>query len=216
MNDSSLWIQLAVYAALVIVGSFFFASGVIFAKNKTQTKTRILVAFIAFILSLVAQVAYGAIVTSLQEPCTVETQTAWSNLKFVPHGSDVPADYPVICTELVRPASGGDAELYDVYGRNAAGCAMSEIAVADSSICQQKRYTLNEVVTTVINHVIYCIGIISVAMFILAIVALITKKHDETIRKKAKTALIWSIGLFVLAIFLYAVANFSIGCADCQ
>jgi hypothetical protein len=70
---------------------------------------------------------------------------------------------------------------------------------------------LTAFINTVVNGLLYVLGAMSVLVLVIAGIFYTTSMGDESIIKKAKNALIYSIIGLIVAVLSYAIVNFVIG-----
>jgi len=141
--------------------------------------------------------------------CDWDTQTTYPTLKFVKEGGEDPAGYPANCgTSVLKSMVDGTTGTYKVWGKTASACASAGVATSDSSICSEKHLTLNNIVQTIINTIVYVIGIIAVIMIILGGISYATSQGDAAKVKKGKDTILYGIVGLVIAILAYAIINF--------
>ncbi len=158
--------------------------------------------------------------------CDWSSQTTYPTLMFAPEGTanekyTKHEGFPANCgTAALRPMTSEEYELagrsdnktgvvtYNVWGKSASACASAGVATSDSSICSERHLTLNSIVQTIINTIIYVIGIIAVIMIILGGISYATSQGDAAKVKKGKDTILYGIVGLVIAILAYAIVNF--------
>lgn len=142
--------------------------------------------------------------------CDWDTQTTYPTLKFVKEGgSEDVTGYPANCgTSVLKSMVDGTTSTYKVWGKTASACASAGVATSDSSICSERHLTLNNIVQTIINTIVYVIGIIAVIMIILGGISYATSQGDAAKVKKGKDTILYGIVGLVIAILAYAIINF--------
>lgn len=80
------------------------------------------------------------------------------------------------------------------------------VASPDSPICQDQT-NVNDIVTVVINILLFIIGIISVVMIIIGGIMYATSAGDPSKAGKAKNTILYAIIGLVVAFLAYAIVN---------
>ena len=110
-------------------------------------------------------------------------------------------DFPVRCSTI----KDGD-EVITVYGKNLAACQKVASLASNPESC--KGNDLNTMVQTIINAVIFVIGMVAVVMIILGGVNYATSQGDAGKVKKGKDTILYGIIGLVIAILAFAIVNF--------
>ena len=82
---------------------------------------------------------------------------------------------------------------------------------ADSQVCASKDDDVSSVITTIVNVLLYIVGIISVVMIIIGGIMYSTSAGDAGAVTKAKNTILYSIVGLVVAFLAFAVVNWVIG-----
>ncbi len=140
----------------------------------------------------------------VREESTAEDTTTTTTADDTGHGG-----FPANCgTSVLRSMKDNNTYNYTVWGKTASACASAGVATSDSSICSERHLTLNSIVQTIINTIIYVIGIIAVIMIILGGISYATSQGDAAKVKKGKDTILYGIVGLVIAILAYAIVNF--------
>ncbi len=100
---------------------------------------------------------------------------------------------------------------YQFYGKTRGACASVGIIASDpESACNSKDDDLSTIVRTIINTVIFIVGILAVIMIILGGISYATSQGDSAKVKKGKDTILYGIVGLVICIFAYAIVQFVI------
>ncbi|MBR5419193.1 hypothetical protein IK110_03020 [Candidatus Saccharibacteria bacterium] len=114
--------------------------------------------------------------------------------------------YTVKCTR-VKDEKG---KYQTLYGKTQADCAQAGTIAADlNTTCEGD--DLNNIVTIIINTVIFVIGMVAVVMIILGGISYATSQGDAGKVKKGKDTILYGIIGLVIAILAFAIVNFVLG-----
>ena len=80
-----------------------------------------------------------------------------------------------------------------------------------SSICTNKDTTLSDKIITVVNTLLYVLGVVAVLMIIFGGILYIVSGGDAANVKKAKDTIMYAVIGLVVAILSYAIVNYVIG-----
>lgn len=82
-------------------------------------------------------------------------------------------------------------------------------ASSDSQVCQsQKKDNANKMIKTVINTLLYVLGVIAVIMIIIGGLRYVTSSGDASHVKAAKDTILYSVVGLVVAILAYTIVNY--------
>lgn len=114
--------------------------------------------------------------------------------------------YAVKCTR-VKDENG---KYQTIYGKSQGDCAQAGTIAADlKTTCDGD--DLNNIVTIIINTVIFVIGMVAVVMIILGGISYATSQGDPGKVKKGKDTILYGIIGLVIAILAFAIVNFVLG-----
>lgn len=113
-------------------------------------------------------------------------------------------DYPVKC---VRVKEGKDYTT--IYGRTSGDCAQASSLASNPDGCNAS--DLNTIIKTVINAIVFIVGMVAVVMIILGGVNYATSQGDPGKVKKGKDTILYGIIGLVIAILAFAIVNFVLG-----
>lgn len=82
---------------------------------------------------------------------------------------------------------------------------------ADTSVCKAQGDNAQTMIQTVINILLYVLGIIAVIMIIVGGIKYTTSNGDSSALTSAKNTILYSIVGLVVAILSYAIVNFVVG-----
>lgn len=97
-------------------------------------------------------------------------------------------------------------EYVSIYGKTSADCAQAGTLASDPDSCNSD--DLNDVIKTIINTIIFVVGMVAVIMIILGGVSYATSQGDTTKVKKGKDTILYGIIGLVIAILAFAIVNF--------
>ena len=162
-------------------------------KAKKILKGAVLSVFAALaITSGVFAVNYG--------DCTGEAGKKFPNITIAEDD-----DFPVRCTAV----KGEDDEYITFYAKTSADCASASTLVSNPDGC--KGSDMNEMIRTVINAIVFIVGMIAVVMIILGGVNYATSQGDPGKVKKGKDTILYGIIGLVISILAFAIVNFVLG-----
>ncbi|MCL1839674.1 pilin [Candidatus Saccharibacteria bacterium] len=98
------------------------------------------------------------------------------------------------------------ATSYDMWGKTSADCTKAASLASNPDGCETAN--LNSIIQTIINTVIFVVGIIAVVMVILGGIQYSTSQGDSGKVKKAKDTIMYGIIGLVVAILAFAIVNF--------
>lgn len=78
----------------------------------------------------------------------------------------------------------------------------------DTEVCKAKNDSISPVIETVINTLLFAIGIISVIMIIVGGIRYVTSDGDSTKVKTAKDTILYSIVGLIVAMLAFAIVRF--------
>lgn len=110
-------------------------------------------------------------------------------------------EFPVRCSAI----KDGD-DVITIYGKNLAACQKVASLASNPESCNGN--DLNTMIQTIINAVIFVIGMVAVIMIILGGVSYATSQGDASKVKKGKDTILYGIIGLVIAILAFAIVNF--------
>ncbi len=118
--------------------------------------------------------------------------------------------YPVKCVRVQEKNSSGTGSSYvTIYGKTSADCAQASSLASNPDGC--KGSDLNTIIKTVINAIVFIVGMVAVVMIILGGVNYATSQGDPGKVKKGKDTILYGIIGLVIAILAFAIVNFVLG-----
>ena len=94
-----------------------------------------------------------------------------------------------------------------VYGKTAGDCAAAGSIATNPEACGDQG-DLNNIVRTIINTIIFVIGIVAVFMIILGGISYATSQGDANKVKKGKDTILYGIIGLVIALLAFAIVSF--------
>ena len=162
-------------------------------KAKKILKGAVLAVFATLVItSSVFAVNYG--------DCTGEAGKKFPNISTA-EGDD----FPVRCTAV----KGEDNTYITFYAKTSADCASASTLVSNPDGCNGS--DMNEMIRTVINAIVFIVGMIAVVMIILGGVNYATSQGDPGKVKKGKDTILYGIIGLVISILAFAIVNFVLG-----
>lgn len=125
--------------------------------------------------------------------------------KYPNLSTDSSTEYPVRCTSIPDPDDSGGRYI-TLYGKTSGDCAQAGVLANDPDSCNGD--DLNNVIQTIINTVIFVVGMVAVVMIILGGVSYATSQGDTQKVKKGKDTILYGIIGLVIAILAFAIVNF--------
>ena len=113
-----------------------------------------------------------------------------------------PETHPVKCAGTITLTTG----VHSMYGKTSADCAKAASLAANPDGCDSRN--LNSVVQTIVNTIIFAVGIIAVIMVIMGGIQYSTSQGDPGKVKKAKDTILYGIIGLAVAILAFAIVNF--------
>ena len=103
-----------------------------------------------------------------------------------------------------------DNVTYQFYGKSRAACATAGMIASDpEDMCSDNSQGgLEEIVRTIINTVIFIVGILAVIMIILGGISYATSQGDSAKVKKGKDTILYGIVGLVICLLSYAIVQF--------
>ncbi len=150
-------------------------------------------------MSVFAVLVIAAPTLASLENCVGEG-TEYPNLSLEPTDTT-----PIRCT-TVKVGDGDDAVVQTIYGKTTGDCAKAGSLASNPEQCNGR--DLNTMVQTIINAVIFVIGMVSVVMIILGGVSYATSQGDAAKVKKGKDTILYGIIGLVISILAFAIVNF--------
>ncbi len=114
-------------------------------------------------------------------------------------------NYPVKCV-TVKETTGSTTKNVTIYGKTSADCAQAGSLASNPDSCNGG--DLNTIIRTIINAVIFVVGMVAVVMIILGGVNYATSQGDPGKVKKGKDTIMYGIIGLVIAILAFAIVNF--------
>ena len=99
-----------------------------------------------------------------------------------------------------------DDSYVSIYGKTSADCAQAGTLANNPDQCNDD--DLNDIIKTIINTIIFVVGMVAVIMIILGGVNYATSQGDTTKVKKGKDTILYGIIGLVIAILAFAIVNF--------
>lgn len=122
----------------------------------------------------------------------------YPNLSTNDGGGTFPVKCPTTITE-------NGSTVY-IYGKSSGDCASAGTLATNPDSC--KSSDLNTVIKTIVNTLIFVIGIVAVIMIILGGISYATSQGDPTKVKKGKDTVLYGVIGLVIALLAYAIVNF--------
>lgn len=97
-------------------------------------------------------------------------------------------------------------EYHTVYGKTSGDCAQAGVLANNPDSCNDEE--LNDIIKTIINTVIFAVGMVAVIMIIIGGVNYATSQGDTQKVKKGKDTIMYGIIGLVIAILAFAIVNF--------
>ena len=94
-----------------------------------------------------------------------------------------------------------------IYGKTAGDCAAAGSIATNPEACGDQG-DLNNIVRTIINTIIFVIGIVAVFMIILGGISYATSQGDANKVKKGKDTILYGIIGLVIALLAFAIVSF--------
>ncbi len=99
-----------------------------------------------------------------------------------------------------------DDSYVSIYGKSSADCAQAGTLANNPDQCNDR--DLNSMIKTIINTIVFTVGMVAVIMIIIGGVNYATSQGDTTKVKKGKDTILYGIIGLVVAILAYAIVNF--------
>ena len=113
--------------------------------------------------------------------------------------------FTIKCT-TVKEGTGSKATVTTIYGKSTADCAKAGSLASNPESCNGN--DLNTMVQTIINAVIFVIGMVAVVMIILGGVSYATSQGDAAKVKKGKDTILYGIIGLIVVLLAFAITNF--------
>ena len=97
-----------------------------------------------------------------------------------------------------------------LYATNMSWCAQAANYATNKDACSQGR-DVNTIVRTIINVIVYIVGLLAVIMIIYGGILYTTSAGDPGKVKKAKDTILYGIVGLVIAVLAFAIVNFILG-----
>ena len=95
------------------------------------------------------------------------------------------------------------------YGKTSADCAQVSTIVSNPEGCSGD--DINDIVSKIINAIIFVIGIVAVVMIVLGGISYATSQGDPSKVKKGKDTILYGIIGLIVALLAFAIVNFVLG-----
>ena len=99
-----------------------------------------------------------------------------------------------------------DGEYHTIYGKTSGDCAQAGTLASNPNSCNEQ--DLNDVIKTIINTIIFVVGMVAVIMIILGGVNYATSQGDTQKVQKGKNTILYGIIGLVISILAFAIVNF--------
>ena len=119
-----------------------------------------------------------------------------------------------IACPAVKDSTSDDGAYITFYAHNSADCAAAATLASDPDGC--KGSDMNGMIRTVINAIVFIVGMVAVVMIILGGVNYATSQGDPGKVKKGKDTILYGIIGLVIAILAFAIVNFVLGALQQQ
>ena len=157
------------------------------------------VAVSALAVLVIAAPTFAAMPDNCVNPVTKQGESAkYPNLSTSADGQ-TPTGFPVKCPIKV------DGKV--IYGKTAGDCAAAGSIATNPEACGDQG-DLNNIVRTIINTIIFVIGIVAVFMIILGGISYATSQGDANKVKKGKDTILYGIIGLVIALLAFAIVSF--------
>ena len=153
----------------------------------------------AFAVLIVAGYAYAGLADCVGDG------KKYPNLQVVGQGQTATAGY-VKCQQVQERDTTGAITYLTIYGKTSADCASASALASDPDGCQGG--DINTMIRTIINAIIFVVGMVAVVMIILGGVNYATSQGDTNKVKKGKDTILYGIIGLVIAILAFAIVNF--------
>ncbi len=117
-----------------------------------------------------------------------------------------PTNYPIKCQTINEDNGAGGTTQVTLYGKNMAACSQAGSLATNPEQCSGD--DLNTIVRTIINTVIFVVGMLAVVMIILGGVSYATSQGDPNKVNKAKSTIMYGIIGLVICLLAFAIVNF--------
>ena len=97
-----------------------------------------------------------------------------------------------------------------LFATNMSWCAQAANYATNKDACEQGR-DVNTIVRTIINVIIYIVGLLAVIMIVYGGILYTTSAGDPGKVKKAKDTILYGIVGLVIAVLAFAIVNFILG-----
>jgi len=118
--------------------------------------------------------------------------------------------FPVKCPTMIKE---GDRSI-PIYGKTSGDCASAGTLATNPDSCESS--DLNTVIKTIVNTLIFVIGIVAVIMIILGGISYATSQGDPTKVKKGKDTVLYGVIGLIVALLAYAIVNFVLNAMNGQ
>ena len=114
-----------------------------------------------------------------------------------------------IACPAVKDSSSDEGNYITFYAKTSADCASAATLASDPDGCNGS--DMNGMIRTVINAIVFIVGMVAVVMIILGGVNYATSQGDPGKVKKGKDTMLYGIIGLVIAILAFAIVNFVLG-----
>jgi len=98
-----------------------------------------------------------------------------------------------------------------LYGKSTKDCAEAATLSGSSNPCEDADNDLNSIVRTIIDTLIFVIGMVAVVMIILGGISYATSQGDPNKVKKGKDTILYGIIGLVISLLAFAIVHFVLG-----
>ena len=147
----------------------------------------------AFGVLIIAAGAFADIASCVKENYS-DTLSTSKNNKF-----------PIKCVTVAESQGNGKTKNVTIYGAKSSDCAQAGSIASNPDNCSSD---LNTVIRTIINAIIFVVGMVAVIMIILGGVNYATSQGDPGKVKKGKDTIMYGIIGLVISILAFAIVNF--------
>ena len=157
-------------------------------------------------VAIVSAGAFAALTDCIQTSKAAAEKSRYPGLIMKTVGTKLTSEeakvWTVKCTSNVKDG----ANRYNIWGKTQSDCSQAGSIISNSGNCDSAE--LNVVVNTIINTIIFVIGMISVVMIILGGISYATSQGDPGKVKKGKDTILYGIIGLVISLLAFAIVNF--------
>ncbi len=147
----------------------------------------------AFGVLIIAAGAFADIASCVKENYSETLSTTKSN------------KYPIKCVTVAESQGNGKTKNVTIYGTKSSDCAQAGSIASNPDNCSSD---LNVVIRTIINAIVFAIGMVAVIMIIIGGISYATSQGDPGKVKKGKDTIMYGIIGLVIALLAFAIVNF--------